>query len=260
MADSPNSDLISKVPFAPFYDRDGIVIYNATWQDVLPSIAGVNCVVTSPPYNQRLETFKPSGMTARDNSAWASRMANAYFDSKPEHVYQAEQVQLLAYLYECAADNGSVFYNHKLRWRDGELIDPRRWIEFSEWRLRQDIIWRRDGSLTLNAKMFPPCDERIYWLDKGRHKWNQEAVKFLNVWDINSEKKSMHAVAFPVEIPQRCILATCDAGDLVIDPCMGSGTTLVAARRLGMRAIGVEVEQRYCEMAVERLRQNVMEF
>jgi len=112
--------------------------------------------------------------------------------------------------------------------------------------------------LTQNAKMFPPSEERIIWCFKDDWHWNADSNKWMSVWRIDSAKNTVHPVAFPAEIPKRCIEATTTEGGLILDPFMGSGTTLRAAKDLGRRAIGIEIEERYCEIAANRLRQEVL--
>jgi site-specific DNA-methyltransferase (adenine-specific) len=64
----------------------------------------------------------------------------------------------------------------------------------------------------------------------------------------------------PVEVARRCIRLSTWPGEAVFDPFAGAGTTLLAARQLGRRAIGVERSERYCELAVARLAQTSFDF
>ena len=67
-----------------------------------------------------------------------------------------------------------------------------------------------------------------------------------------------HPCPFPVTLAVRCISATTRPSETVLDPFMGSGTTLLAAKSLGRRAIGIEIEERYCEIAAQRCSQEVL--
>jgi site-specific DNA-methyltransferase (adenine-specific) len=76
------------------------------------------------------------------------------------------------------------------------------------------------------------------------------------VWTFGGESKRRvgHPAPFPVELPRRCIKLFSFVDDLVLDPFMGSGTTLVAARRERRRALGVELDRSYCRLARTRLQ------
>jgi site-specific DNA-methyltransferase (adenine-specific) len=75
------------------------------------------------------------------------------------------------------------------------------------------------------------------------------------LWTFNGEKKSRigHPAPFPVELPMRCMKLFSFVGDTVLDPFMGSGSTLLAASRCGRKAVGIEIDPRYCEIARGRI-------
>ena len=75
------------------------------------------------------------------------------------------------------------------------------------------------------------------------------------LWTFNGEskKRTGHPAPFPLELPRRCIRLFSFTGDTVLDPFMGSGTTLVAAAAAGRAAVGIEIEESYCELARARL-------
>lgn len=244
-------------------DASGITIYHGDCREVLPMVGGgIDCFCTSPPYNQlgsRMPS-KPSGMHAE--TKWISNTRKVgYADDMDEAAYAVFMHDVFAAAAAAAVDGASLFFNHKCRWRDTVLHHPIDIVRgFSDWTLRQELIWNRSGSTTLNARMFAPNDERIFWLIKGhKWKWNQLAASFLSIWKINQDcSADGHPCPFPIDIPMRCIAATTDETSIVCDPFMGSGTTLEAAKLQGRRAIGIEIVERYCEIAARRLSQEVL--
>jgi DNA modification methylase len=80
------------------------------------------------------------------------------------------------------------------------------------------------------------------------------------VWRIPPARRDGHPAPFPLELARRAIRLSTWPGEAVFDTFAGSGTTLLAARQLGRRAIGVERSERYCELAVSRLAQTALDF
>ena len=83
---------------------------------------------------------------------------------------------------------------------------------------------------------------------------------FRGTWrDVPGASNPDHPATFPLTIPSRLIRMFSFPGDTVLDPFAGTGTTLMAAKALGRKAIGVELEERYCEIAARRLSQEVLD-
>lgn len=251
----------------PYYEDGAVTIYHGDSLELLESMTevGVACTVTSPPYNtlgSRIPS-NPTGKMAGDR--WAAKVRErGYADDMTEPEYVAWQRYIARAVLDVSAPGASFFYNHKVRYRDAAPVHPIDIVrEFGPWRLRQELIWARDGGIALNARMFCPSDERIYWMVKPGepHKWNQPSASLMSVWKIRQEiGTDGHPCPYPLMLPSRCISATTDPGDLVLDPFMGSGTTLRAAKNLGRKAIGIDISEAYCELAAKRLSQEVLDF
>ena len=213
-------------------------------------------VVTSPPYNQNLETFTPSGMQ-KESPKFVNRMSSAYFDSMPEDEYQNNQVCILEMLASFCKKNASIFYNHKIRYRDKKIISPYQWLCKLPFPIRQEIIWDRGSSITLNARMFIPADERIYWLRIGDDFIFNDEIdikSYSTVWKVSAKNDVQISAAFSTEIPTRCIKASSLLNDIVIEPFAGSGTTIIAAHNLNRRCYAMEISPNYCAVILERMQ------
>jgi site-specific DNA-methyltransferase (adenine-specific) len=230
----------------PYYEDESVTIYNADCRDVLPTLDKVDLVLTSPPYN-----------LGNDHHTGNIRHS-AYSDDMPENEYQNWQVQVLESLWSVVKDSGSLLYNHKNRIRNGLQITPYEWLLRSDWLVKQEIVWR-NGSQNFDKIRFYPMTERIYWLAKRSDTTLQNVINQHDVFEWDSVGTGQaHTRAFPVRLATNMIACFPDA-QTILDPFMGSGTTLRAAKDLNRKAIGIEIEERYCEIAAKRMSQMVME-
>ena len=86
-----------------------------------------------------------------------------------------------------------------------------------------------------------------------------EFIEWTNgVWNFNGESKRRvgHPAPFPVELPTRCIKLFSYVGETVLDPFLGSGTTLIACLTTKRTGIGVDINKSYCDLAIKRLEEN----
>jgi len=89
------------------------------------------------------------------------------------------------------------------------------------------------------------------WCAEGKSKWNGGGKRGVFTYLISDGNTSQHPTQKPLPLIKE-LLTLFSLGGIVLDPFMGSGTTLRAAKDLGRRAIGIEIEERYCEIAARR--------
>jgi hypothetical protein len=122
--------------------------------------------------------------------------------------------------------------------------------------VRQTLIWDQGGALGMGDLSIPwkPSWQEIYVLG-GPWAGSRDCGSVLQCPPVQSSGR-WHPNEKPVALLKALLVKSIDG--LVIDPFMGAGSTLVAAKALGRPAIGIELEERYCAVAVERLAQGVL--
>jgi site-specific DNA-methyltransferase (adenine-specific) len=223
-------------------DSEGCIVHGDCIEVMADMPDGcVDVIVTSPPYN--LGNSHHTGNVR----------VKAYDDEMPEREYQEWQVRVLSACFRVSAEYGAMFYQHKIRIRDGLSIHPMQWLARSEWLLKQEVVWR-NGSQNFDKCRFFPHSERVWWLGKTRKSRIHNEGLLTDVWEIAPEgTQKPHKRSFPIEIPHRCISAASRDCAIILDPFCGSGTTCVAAKKLGRRYIGIELSEEYCRIARNRI-------
>jgi site-specific DNA-methyltransferase (adenine-specific) len=232
----------------PYYQDDAVTIYHGDCRDILPTLEPVDLVLTSPPYNLSEGGRRVSG------THW-----NDLVDGYPSHSddmnredYVLWQREVLSLCWAVLSVNGAIFYNHKPIPRDGEMVLP---FDLNPGLpLRQIITWDRTGGIARCYWYYVPTYEWIMVFAKPEFRITTLDVN--DLWRFPPEKHSTHPAPFPIALPKKAIAST--AAAIILDPFMGSGTTLRAAKDLGRKAIGIEIEERYCEIAAKRMAQSVM--
>ena len=234
----------------PYFERDGITIYHGDCREILPTIAteSVGLVLTDPPYGINLDTA----------NAKRGRGGPVRAKGAPERSPKQKPVP--------ASDYAPVH-------GDAEPYDPSPLLRFTRLivfggnhfanRLPESPSWlvwdkvanlRSDRPLGFNDN----ADAELIWTNLGgparilRHQW----IGIMKGTERGEAR--VHPTQKPVALMRWLIGYYSQSGDLILDPYMGGGSTLVAARDTGRRAIGIEIEERYCEITARRLDQMVL--
>jgi site-specific DNA-methyltransferase (adenine-specific) len=245
----------------PYFQEETILICNA---DILRTDCvkerTIDLIVTSPPYNVGIKY-------------------NSHNDTMSYKDYLSFTREWLAKCYRLTKDDGRFCLNIPLDKNKGGqqsvCADITTIAKQVGWKYHSTIIWNEQnisrrtawGSwLSASAPYVIAPVEVIVILYKDHWKKisgsrksdinKKEFVEWTNgVWNFMGESKRRigHPAPFPVELPRRCIKLFSFVGDTVLDPFLGSGSTLIACILTNRRGIGIEIDNNYCELAKQRL-------
>ncbi len=203
----------------------------------------VDLIITSPPYN--LGNVHHTG----------SKRHQSYDDSMSEDAYQKWQIEFLGECFRVLKGNGSLWYNHKNRIKDGKQITPYEWLLKTDFVIKQEIVWV-NRSQNFDKIRFYPFTERLYWLAKSSKTKMINTINHSDVFDWREWKPvgtgGQHTRAFPEQMVEDILSCFPDA-KVVMDPFAGSGTTAVVARRMGMECISIEKNKDFCHLMMGRI-------
>jgi tRNA G10 N-methylase Trm11 len=214
----------------PYYQDDSCTIYHADCRDVLPELPKVDLVLTDPPYG--IGYVMKERITGKGNRRVKMKgHAPIVGDDRPFNPSH------LLELGECILFGGNYFYD-KLPPNGG-------WF-----------VWDKTGGGRGPDDNF--SDVEMAWIS-----FEKKMHLFRHLWkgltrDSEAGEHVVHPTQKPIFMMKYIIQKWTIADEMILDPYMGSGPTLRAAKDLGRKAIGIEIEEKYCEIAAKRLAQEVL--
>lgn len=204
----------------PYYEEDGITIYHGDCRDILPGLQVCDVVLTDPPYNVGLEYC--DGDARADYADWCK----SWFSLIPRPA-----------VFTCGSVNLGMWF----------AIEPPLWT----------CVWVKTNQNSFSKLGGPNMWEPVLVYGKPGK------IVERDVWVVpiaGQDECEGHPCPKSLRFWKALTNSFTEEGQTILDPFAGSGTSLVAAKNLGRSAIGIEIEEKYCEIAAKRLSQKVLNF
>ena len=252
----------------PYYQDSAVTIYHSDFRQVLDEIDTVDHVITDPPYGRHVYT-RLRGPNTHAGSGTPQRLGIR------NHQYSSGSIEKLAagaigdieeLLHPCAAHCARLAKRWMLVfsdaesihiWRDALIHYGMRYVRTGAW-VKPDPMPQFSGDRPCVG--FEPC---TITHAAGKMRWNGgggTSVWIHNIAKGNADARPDHPCPKPLPLMLQLVSLFTDLGETILDPFAGAGTTLRAAKDLGRKAIGIEIEEKYCEIAAKRMAQEVLAF
>jgi hypothetical protein len=217
----------------PYYEADGITIYHGDCREVLHELSGA-LVLTDMPYGE--VNRASSGLRSLHKGG-----ADVVTISPRALVRLLLPVAETFYVF-CGTEQVSILRRMLVRGGCTTRLG----------------VWHKSNPSPMNGEsLWLSAIEICVFARKPMAFFSEHCAA--PIWKGPTDSETAHPTEKPRWLFDRLVKASAPVGSTVIDPFMGSGTTLVAAKNLGRKAIGIEIEERYCEIAAQRLSQGVLD-
>ena len=205
----------------PYYSEPGITIYHGDCRDILPHLEPVDLVLTDPPWN--MDYFKDDNKSWEEYCEWLKYIKNISESKSYGQIWflSTKSIPHISHLFKDYQCFASV-------------------KNFSQ----------------MTPKKLPNCWDIAFiradkYLGNGRNWFLSNTAGMLGERTDHPTPRALDVTSYIISLYEY---------QTILDPFMGSGTTLRACKDLGRRGIGIEIEEKYCEIAVKRLQQEVFDF
>lgn len=238
-----------------YYSDDSATIYHGDMFDVLPTLSGIGAVITDPPYSSggAFRGDRAMSTTAKyvnnDTASYRPEFAGDNRDQRSFLAWSALWLNAAR-----VASMPSAVLCSFIDWRQLPTLTDA--VQAGGWTWRNIATWWKPGIRMVRGSFSSSAEYVIYATNGPAEADFDGAVQ--NVFKCAPVSDKEHIAQKPSGVMQ-WVLRVVPPSSLVLDPFMGSGSTLYAAKQLGHRAIGVEIDERYCEIAARRLSQEVLD-
>jgi len=226
----------------PYYQDEQATIYLGDCREILPQLEKVDLVLTDPPF-----------ATQTHNNAKSNRIkghGNKAIDFSAIDFSDLEKI---------VQDLGSICSRWMVAFMDFRHICKLEQNTPEPWEFMRFGVWVKTNPMPQISADRPANGwDGIAYLHNKSAKRTWKGGGSHGNWIGSVITDGLHPTQKPIGFWQSSINRFSEEGETILDPFMGSGTTLVAAKNLGRKAIGIELEEKYCEIAVKRLRQQTL--
>ena len=217
-------------------------------------------VFTSPPYNSGDVAMRGGGKFSFGKTG-AKTFYENYKDDKTPQEYFDFCISILNNISLIVNELHSIFWNvsYNANSRDdyGKIV----FSDVNPFRVKETIIWNKGVAIPITSEgILSRNSEFIFLMSNGnKYLTNQkigEHSVYWNTWNISSSgsQKNEHKACFPVELPFKAIEDFSKSDSIIYEPFMGSGTTMVASHQLKRKCYGMELDPKYCQVIVDRMK------